>query len=132
MENIRQWLDSIYEQSPSWMTPPELEVGDFVVSRVLGEKLVVKGYVWENDGWAYFVKHNGLLKKHLIHQLIVLGTKTFIVKNRHALGDVIECKRKGFTATVRGVLFDSWWKYGVLDANGDVIWIWEVEACKSK
>ena len=132
MEDLRQWLDSIFDQSPSWLVPPELQVGDFVVSRVLGEQLMIKGYVWENDGWAYFLKHKGVLKKHLIHQLIPVGNKAFIDKSRYGLGDIIDCKRKGFKATVCGVLLDNSWKYGVVDGNGDVIWVWEVEACRSK
>lgn len=132
MDNIREWLDSIFEQSPSWVAPPELQVGDFVISRVLGEQLIVKGYVWENDGWTYLLKHKGVLKKHLIHQVIAVGTKAFTLKNRHSLGDVIDCKNKGFKATVCGVLFDSWWKYAVVDGSGDIIWVWEMESCKSK
>jgi hypothetical protein len=132
LEVIRQQLNSIYHRSPSLISPPELEIGDFVISQVLKNKFVVKGYVWENDGWAYLLKHEGILKKHLIHQLIVLGVKAFNLKNKHGLGDMVDCKDKGFQAHICGLLFDVWWRYAVVDGSGDIIWVREVEECKNK
>lgn len=112
-------LEELFCLSTPWRNLPQFQIGTVVYCRSLGDYKVVRGIMYEDNYWVYFLQHHSSLVS--TPEWALNDKDSYQVEHpicSYNLGDEIACDfYKIKRSIVVGIIFDSYWKVAIFNPN---------------